>query len=181
MKLRALALFAAWTVLCLLAACQKEQPVTTETVTAAGPVSADDQKFVTTVGQAGALEVSTGKLAEAKSSNPDVKKFGALMVKQHTELGKQLKALAASNGFTFPSNMGTANQEQADGLATKSGSAFDQAYIAAMVQGHQGAVQAFEQTSQGAQNPALKKWATDTLPEIKMHLEMAEEVQKKLQ
>jgi putative membrane protein len=150
--------------------------VTSETV-AASPVFVD-QSFVTTVGQAGALEVSTGKLSEAKSSNPSVLQFGALMVEQHTELGEQLKELSASNGFTFPEDLGAANQATLDGLAAKSGSDFDQAYIAAMVQGHQGAVQAFEQTSETAQNPALKTWATDTLPEIRMHLEMAEKIAK---
>lgn len=189
MKLSFLALLAACTVLCFLAACQKEQAVddtaapTTATSSAeeapasstTSPVSAD-QEFVTAAGQAGGTEVKAGQLAETKSSDADVKKFGALMVTQHTELGDELKTIAASNGFTFPADIGPENQAMLDELAAKSGSEFDQPYSQDMVQGHQQAVQLFENASKNAQNPDLKAWATRSLPIIQMHLEMAEKL-----
>lgn len=197
MKLRFLALLAACTVLCFLAACEKEPSVTDDTATpatvtpsasdtpassTASPVSADDQAFVTTVGQVGMTEVSAGTLAGSKSSNADVKSFGALMVTDHTRLGDELKQLAAREGFTFPTDVGPANQQTLDDLAALSGSAFDNAYItgATGVAGHEQAVQAFENESKNAQNPDLKAWATASLPVIQMHLDMAKEIAAKL-
>ncbi len=188
MRLRFLALLAVCTALGLLAACQKEQAAdyeatsTTDTSpasetpasSAANPVSADDQTFVTAVGQAGMTEVESGGYAGSNSSNADVKQFGALMVTQHTELGKQLSDLSANNGFTFPTEVGPSNQQLLDQLTKLSGSEFDNTYVNAMVEGHTQAVQLFENASKTAQNPDLKAWATQTLPEIQMHLEKAQ-------
>jgi putative membrane protein len=167
--------------LTLLAACALVTAFTALPAIAAGPVSASDQQFVTAVGQAGATEVKAGKLAESKSSNADVKSYGALMIKQHTELGDELKKLAAQNGFTFPTGIGADNQQTLDSLAAKSGNEFNTAYAAAMVTTHEGAVGLFENASKNAQNAALKRWATKNLPVIQMHLKMAKELQAKLQ
>lgn len=139
-----------------------------------------DQTFVTTVGQVGMFEVKSGELAESKSSNADVKKFGHHMIEDHTRLGDELKKLAASNGFTFPADMGPANRKALDGLAAKKGKAFDQAYASVMVSGHEGAVQLFENTAKTAQDPELKAWAAATLPVIKDHLKMARELAEKV-
>ena len=139
-----------------------------------------DQTFVATVGQVGMLEVEAGKLAESKSSNADVKKFGHHMIEDHTRLGDELKKLAASNGFTFPTDMGPTNRKALDALAAKSGKAFDQAYATAMVSGHEGAVQLFENTAKTAQDPELKAWASSSLPVIKDHLKMARELARKV-
>jgi putative membrane protein len=197
MKLRFLALLAACTVLCSFAACQKEPAATNDTATSTTDTSSaseapesslpsqgypGDQAFVTGVGQAGMTEIKTGQEAESKSSNADVKTFGATMITQHTQLGDELQQLAASNGFTFPpdNDFGPGNQPLLDELAPLSGSAFDQSYINGMVQAHQGAVTLFEEASASAQNPDLKSWAAKNLGIIKHHLEMAEEVKAKL-
>jgi len=180
MKVRFLALLAACTVLGWLAwttATSSARPM---------PASSDstgftDQGFVTGVGQAGMTEVESGEYTQSKSSNAGVKDFGAMMVRQHTELGHQLEKLAKKQGFTFPTGVGADNQQMLDALAPLSGGAFDTLYVNDMVSAHQGAVSLFEQATKDAKDRELRDWAKRTLPEIKMHLRKAEELKAKLQ
>src|SRR5918993_4325618 len=47
----------------------------------------------------GTAEVELGKLASERASSPDVKRFGQMMVQDHTKAGTELKELAAKHGI----------------------------------------------------------------------------------
>lgn len=61
-----------------------------------------------------------------------------------------------------------------------SGSEFDREFVKAMVKDHEMAVQKFEQAAQSLEDRELKNFASDTLPKLRQHLEMAQELQKSL-
>jgi putative membrane protein len=61
-------------------------------------------------------------------------------------------------------------------LAQLKGSAFDQAYMQAMVEGHEKAVSLFEHESNRLQDPQLKSWTMDTLPILQQHLALAKAI-----
>ncbi len=65
------------------------------------------------------------------------------------------------------------HQKKLDELRGLDGKQFDQAYDQAQLQGHEEAVQLFEQYSRSGDNPDLKRWAAKTLPHLKQHLAMA--------
>ena len=50
--------------------------------------------------QGGMTEVEAGKLAQEKGASQDVKDFGAMMVKDHTQNNEDLMALAQTKGVT---------------------------------------------------------------------------------
>ena len=54
-----------------------------------------------------------------------------------------------------------------------SGTAFDQAYIAAMVQDHAGDVPKFQQEATSGADPRVKAYAADNLGVIRAHLALA--------
>lgn len=61
-----------------------------------------------------------------------------------------------------------------------SGVEFDRAFAAHMVKGHAKAISKFEMASAGLPDGDLKKFADKTLPVLRTHLEMAQELQAKV-
>jgi putative membrane protein len=82
--------------------------------------------------------------------------------------------------MTAPKEMTRKEQELYDRLSKLRGAEFDRAYIDAMVKDHKEDVAHFEAMSRDGSDPDLKAWASKTLPTLKEHLKLAEDIQKKL-
>jgi len=140
--------------------------------------SSADQAFVTKVGQGGMAEVALGKLAVEKGSNREVKGFGQRMVDDHGKAGAELKAIAQTKNVPWPDAPSAESKALQERLSKLTGSAFDQAYIDAMVSAHRGTVATFQTELQSGSDSGIKAWATKTLPTVEAHLTHAQQVQK---
>jgi predicted outer membrane protein len=65
-------------------------------------------------------------------------------------------------------------------LASLSGADFDRAYVAKMVKGHKKAIHEFETASATLTDTDLKKYADKTLPTLREHLRMAQQLQSEV-
>ncbi len=139
-----------------------------------------DSKFVTAAAQGGLAEVKLGELAKEKGSNQTVTGFGEQMVKDHTAANEKLKSVVSGKGLTVPDSLNAKDQALYDRLSKLSGAQFDRAYITAMVKDHQEDVAEFRKVSKTAKDSDIKTFATDTLPTLEHHLQMAEDAQKQL-
>jgi putative membrane protein len=135
-----------------------------------------DEKFAAEAASGGMAEVKLGQLAEQKGSSASVKTFGRRMVTDHTKAGDELKNVAQEQGITLPDNISKADQLTYDRLAKLNGAQFDSAYAQAMLKDHQADVAAFEKQAASGSNAALKQFASRTLPTLKDHLKMAQEL-----
>ena len=63
-----------------------------------------DAKFYRDAAEGGLAEVAMGNLAQQKAQSPNVKEFGAQMVKDHSAANEKLQALAKSKNITLPAN-----------------------------------------------------------------------------
>jgi len=124
--------------------------------------------------------VELGKLALEKAKNQRVKDFGSMMVRDHSKAGDELKGLAASKNVTLPAGVSEDQQKHMDDLSKKSGSDFDKAYMKMMVDGHKEVADNFDKASKKATDADVKAWAAKTLPTIRMHLDSAQAINKKL-
>src|SRR5471032_872125 len=93
-------------------------------------------QFAGTVATVDMLEIQLGQTAQTNASLPSVKKFGAYMVKSHTEINAMLTKVAASEKVALPTKLDPKHQAIATKLAGLKGAAFDSTYIPAMVGGH---------------------------------------------
>jgi putative membrane protein len=100
-------------------------------------VMAADKTFVNDVSIANMAEVELGRLAVERSTNAEVKKFGQMMIDDHTKAGDKLKAVASAHNIPIPTDLDSKHRDLRDELAKLSGPAFDREYMAAMVDGHQ--------------------------------------------
>ena len=142
-------------------------------------VSESTASFMTTVADVGMTEVKLGQLAQDKGMNPRIKSFAQMMINDHSKGNDELKALAAKKNVTLPAAIGEDHQKKYDDLSKKSGKDFDKAYINAMVDGHQSAINNFKNNTDNS-DADVKEWVNKTLPALQMHLDSAKAIKKAL-
>lgn len=147
-------------------------------------------------------EIRLGEAAQTNSQNADVQEFGKHMVRDHSRMNDRLQKIAAAEGLQLP-NTNTFNipvqapenkeatdlmnptpqqrllQAQADvqSLASLTDTDFDTAYAAAMVKGHNKAIEKFQDASTSLSDDQLKKYADRSLRIIRDHYDMARKLQ----
>jgi putative membrane protein len=122
-------------------------------------VSSGDKDFVNDLVIAGMTEVELGKMAAERSTNAEVKKFGQMMVDDHTAAGDKLKAVASQHNIPVPTALDDEHRDLRDKLAKLQGAEFDREYMNAMVDGHETVVDKLESRIDKAD---LAKWKTKT-------------------
>ena len=100
------------------------------------PVSKTDTTFMLAAAQGGMTEVKLGELAAQKGTRADVKEFGQMMVKDHTAINDDMKALAAQKSVTLPDSLDAKHQAMVNKMTALTGAAFDDAYIKGMIKDH---------------------------------------------
>jgi putative membrane protein len=162
-------------------------PAPTDTTAAAPGGTVSDAQIAAIVLAANTVDSTGGALAQQKGTNADVKKFGQTMVTDHGGVNKQAVALAGRLNLTPEENPtstqlkqgGDQSRAQLNGL---SGAAFDRAYIDHEVEYHQTVLDALDKTLiPNAQNAELKALLQQTRPAVAAHLDMAKNLQTKLQ
>jgi putative membrane protein len=103
----------------------------------------DDKKILAMAAQSDQNEIALSKLAEEKSTNPDVKAFAHKMITEHTKMTASMKPFAESWGLTPPSGPDADTQKELDKLNSLSGNDFDKEYMSQMVSDHSKALSAF--------------------------------------
>lgn len=140
----------------------------------AGVALADspDSKFMKSAAEGGVSEVELGQLAQEKAASPDVKKFGARMVKDHTDANDKLKAIATAKNVSLPDSSSLMQQATKAKLSAMSGDSFDKSYIKGMVADHKDDIKEFQKEAAEGQDPVVKAFASSTLPTLEKHLKM---------
>jgi predicted outer membrane protein len=116
-----------------LAAAPAQQPGS-PAVQAARP---DAREFINQMSIAGMAEVQLGMLASERGTNADVKAFGQMMVKDHSQANKELSQIAAQLKLQPPKELDAKHRDLANRLSKLQGAEFDREYMTAMVQGHE--------------------------------------------
>ena len=140
------------------------------------PATAD---FVKEVAISDMFEIESNKLAQEKGNAPE-KTFASQMVTDHTKTSTELKGLVSSGKVKaeVPAALDSSHQSKLDKLKAESGKDFSSDFDSMQVSAHKDAVSLFERYAKGGDNADLKDWAGKTLPALKHHLEMAEDLAK---
>ena len=138
---------------------------------AAMPVTTADQDFILAAAQGGMTEVKLGELAAANGMRVDVKEFGQMMVKDHTAINDNLKALAAQKGVTLPDSLDAEHQAMVDKMSALTGAAFDDAYISGMIKAHTKDAKAFKAEAAATKDVDIKSFLDKSIPVVEAHLQ----------
>jgi putative membrane protein len=153
--------------------------VNTVANTAASMTTPSPDDFMKNAADGGMAEVEMGKLATKNAQDPEVKKFGQMMVDDHTKANTELKALAAKKNVTLPTDMGSYKGD-VDDLSKLKGADFDKEYVDHMVDDHEDDVAAFEKQANNGTDPDVKAFAAKTLPVLRKHLDAIKAIQAKM-
>jgi putative membrane protein len=152
----------------------------TRTSTTGAAAAAEDVKFIEKAASGGLHEVQLGQLASQRAMDPEVKKFGEMMVTDHGKANKELMDVAQQMGVKVPTQMNAEHQAEYTKFTTMKGQAFDQAYIKHMVDDHKKASEEFKNATETAKDSRLRAFASKTLPTIREHLTKAEQIASRL-
>lgn len=137
-----------------------------------GTLTAGERNFLQSAAEINATEIETGKLAESQSTDPNIKKIGQDLVRDHTAANQQLEKLASSKGLSITAQPTSFQQRMISSLQQKSGDEFNKQFLRQTTFAHQRAVSMFERASRRAQDPDIKSWAAQMLPSLQSHVAM---------
>ena len=146
---------------------------------AQGTVDDRTNTFMKDAAMGGMAEVELGKLAQEKATNPRVKKFGEMMVQDHSAANNDLKSIAQQKNVMLPTDLGK-HKDHYEDLSKKTGADFDKAYMKMMVDDHQDDIKDFEKCAENGTNPDVKTFASQKLPTLRKHLDSAKAIHKSL-
>jgi len=145
-----------------------------------------DPQIASIVVTANQVDIDAGTLAASRSKNPEVKKFGQLMVSDHTGVNASATALVQKLNVTAQDNA-TSQSLKSGGemnvahLKTLSGADFDKAYVDHEVVYHKQVLDAIDKTLiPNAKNEELKALLVKVRPAIAAHLDHAKMLQSSL-
>jgi len=137
-------------------------------------LSSSDSGFIKEAAQGGMMEVELGKAAQDKASNEKVKDFGKRMEQDHSKANDELKKIASDKGVQLSSDLDKKHKSTLDKLTKLSGAEFDRQYMRDMVSDHKEDVKKFQNEADKGKDADVKKFASQTLPTLKEHLQLAE-------
>jgi putative membrane protein len=140
------------------------------------PKTAD---FVQEAATSDMFEIQSSKLA-AERTQGDVQSFANQMVTDHTKTTSELQGLAPGANVHLPTQMTSSQQSMLDKLKGLNGDDFVKQYMDDQVSAHKDAVSLFERYGKGGDNGKLKSWASQTLPTLQHHLDMAQDIYSKV-
>jgi len=136
--------------------------------------SKQDAEFMVKAANGAQFEVVLGHLAETNAGDAGVKRFGEMMVRDHSKGGETLRGLAASKRIVMPDTLSVKQEKERADLAKKHGRAFDKAYVKMMVDDHQEDIKEFQRAATEGNDPDIKALAAANIPILQQHLDSAQ-------
>jgi putative membrane protein len=146
-----------------------------------------DKTVIGYVHHVNVMEIDMGKLAEKNGTAP-VKKYGAMLIKDHSQSDKDLTALAKKQGLAkLPPYVPTNDAEKAEhktqmeamaNLKKIKGADFDREFLRMMVEGHEKELTKSDAFIASTSDPALKTFLETRKTSLQRHADAAKELQK---
>jgi putative membrane protein len=145
-----------------------------------GRTAEKNAQFAVDAYSAGLLEIELSKHAKEHSANADVKALADQMIQAHTQVNAELKQIAEQKNIALATDLSDDQRDKLNKQAKTEGAELDEHYAEKLVSDHKNAVSLFEKASEKEEDAEFKNFFTSKLPEIKHHLEMAQELETKV-
>ena len=124
-------------------------------------------------------EIAAAKVGQERG-NAEEKTFSTQMIADHTKTSEELKSIVPAEAkAAIPAALDSSAQSKIDKLKNAKPDDFSSQFDSMQVSAHKDAVSLFERYAKGGEDPKLKDWAGKTLPALKHHLEMAQNLGRK--
>lgn len=141
--------------------------------------AADDKDFVKDAAKGNQFEVQAGQLAEKQGKSDLVKDLGKQISEDHKKANQDLQKVASQKDIDVPKE--PANKDALDDLRGLKGDEFDRKYVELMVEDHKKDIAKYRKQAEETNDPAVKKYAEDTIAVLQEHLNMSQQTQAALE
>jgi putative membrane protein len=154
-----------------------------------------DQRWVEEMMAGNMAEVELGKIATDRATNPEVKRFAQMVVRDHTQALDELKKMTARQ-VQAPAQLPDDHRETVDRFSKLRGAEFDREFMNTMVENHENSIDKLQDRTDSnvatsgqerdrtarpeRDNDQLgakaNQWAAKVLPTVRHHLEEAKRI-----
>jgi putative membrane protein len=163
-----------------LAAALAVMPVHAGTLHRANRMAQNDTTFATKAAEGGMAEVQMAELAKTKAQSQAVKDLANRLYNDHTKANDMLKPIATKENVTMPTALDAKAQAEYNKLQNLSGADFDREYVNYEIKDHKEDISMFQHEVDHGTNSDIKSWASQNLPTLREHLNMAESARTQL-
>jgi putative membrane protein len=132
-----------------------------------------DVQFAMRLAQSAAGAKATAEEASRRSMNPDVKAFAATMTADYTRVRSGLKSLVTPMRITLPDEVPSNELSTLVEVRNARPERLDKRYVKASLKQTIRNIKYFKTEIKSGRNPAIQKFAIETLPVLEDHLEKA--------
>jgi putative membrane protein len=140
----------------------------------------NDALFAAEAASASMMEVQLSQAAAEMAVSPEVKQLAQDIEQANQQMLNELQEIASQNNFVLPSAIGNRHNDIYQEVTSKSGIAFDLAYIDRLARGHHELLERYEDVAQNGKTMDLKQYASKQLPLLSQQQQMIEELQDKI-
>lgn len=140
-------------------------------------LSKADQEFMTKAAASSLYEVEASRLAASRASDPRVKAFADVLIRDHAQALESLKQVALNHNYPLPDQLSEDKRAVVSRLAALSGIEFDRAFRQQVgVADHESDIKMLERARRSTRVPDMKEWIDKALPKLREHLRQALEL-----
>ena len=140
----------------------------------------DQTNFLTDAIRSNVAEAKLGQLAAERAQSLQVRQYGEMLRKDHTQSLQKASSLASQVDTPAASELSDRQKSQFESLQKLSGQEFDTTFLSQMVRDHQENIAKFSTQAQSGSDPEVMAFAKETLPTLQAHLQHAQSIQSDL-
>lgn len=125
-------------------------------------------------------EVKLARLAQDKSTNPEVKELAKTLETDHVRIIQSLKGFANKKGIAIPLEESPRAKKEIKTLSTSNEEKFNKQWCDLLSDKHRKTIRNFENTWAKTEDLDLRNWINETLPGLKDHQEQLESCDENL-
>jgi putative membrane protein len=151
---------------------------TTTTLVWAADAASDSRSsaFIAEAIEGNLFEIKAGELATTKGASDGVRKFGAMLAKDHASAATKSMAAAKTLGVATPKGPSDTQQGVLEAMGRLEGDRFDEQFIKSMIDDHLRDVARYESQAKNGTDAAAK-YAAEVLPTLREHLKSVQGLQ----
>jgi putative membrane protein len=146
---------------------------------AAASVDENISDFLTEAADARMMDIAEAKLAVARATTPEIKKYGAWMISDQNILLKEIRTLAKSKNVALPKRISHEKEQGLGELEKKTDKDFDEKFMKMITIDHRRDVRKFK-NAQSIADRDVSAFASKYLPVIESHLERAKDIKQNI-
>lgn len=144
------------------------------------PVAGSDRVFVAEAATSGLAEVEASRFITEKTADTALRTYTQQMEREHMSTNDELKRIAGGKGLAAQTTVEGDLKTRLDKLKSLPLTLVDQAFLEDFgIDAHNKAIRLFEEQARQGQDPELRAFAEQTLPKLREHLTMAQQLQNR--